>query len=40
MQIDITKMSSREQVVIPLDMRKNIKEKDKLIILEKMMKLF
>ncbi len=35
MQIDTTKMSSRGQVVIPLDMRKDIKEGDKLIIIRK-----
>ncbi|MEK6915725.1 MAG: AbrB/MazE/SpoVT family DNA-binding domain-containing protein [Nanoarchaeota archaeon] len=33
MQIDTTKMSSRGQVVIPLDMRKDIKEGDKLIVI-------
>lgn len=35
MQIDTTKMSSRGQVVIPLDMRGDIKEGDKLIIIRK-----
>lgn len=35
MQIDITKMSSRGQVVIPLDMRKDINEGDKLIVIRK-----
>ena len=35
MQIDTTKMSSRSQVVIPLDMRKDIKEGDKLIVIRK-----
>lgn len=33
MQIETTKMSSRGQVVIPLDMRKDIKEGDKLIVI-------
>jgi AbrB family looped-hinge helix DNA binding protein len=33
--IDTTKMSSRGQVVIPLDMRKDIKEGDKLIVIRK-----
>jgi AbrB family looped-hinge helix DNA binding protein len=33
--IDTTKMSSRGQVVIPLDMRKGIKEGDKLIVIRK-----
>ena len=33
MQIDTTKMSSRGQVVIPIDMRKDIKEGDKLIVI-------
>ena len=32
MQIETTKMSSRGQIVIPLDMRKDIKEGDKLIV--------
>ena len=35
MQIDTTKMSSRGQIVIPLDMRKDIKEGDKLIVIRK-----
>ena len=35
MQIDTTKMSSRGQVVIPLDMRKDIKEGEKLIVIKK-----
>lgn len=35
MQIDTTKMSSRGQIVIPLDMRGDIKEGDKLIIIRK-----
>ncbi len=35
MQIDITRMSSRGQVVIPLDMRKDINEGDKLIVIRK-----
>lgn len=35
MIIDTTKMSSRGQVVIPLDMRKGINEGDKLIIIRK-----
>ncbi|MDO8467541.1 MAG: AbrB/MazE/SpoVT family DNA-binding domain-containing protein [Nanoarchaeota archaeon] len=35
MQIDTTKMSSRGQVVIPLDMRKDIKEGDRLIVIRK-----
>ena len=33
--IDTTKMSSRGQVVIPLDMREGIKEGDKLIVIKK-----
>ncbi|MEK6925862.1 MAG: AbrB/MazE/SpoVT family DNA-binding domain-containing protein [Nanoarchaeota archaeon] len=33
MQIDTTKMSSRGQVVIPLEMRKDIKEGERLIII-------
>ena len=33
-EIDITKMSSKGQVVIPLDMRKNIHEGDKLMIIK------
>lgn len=32
--IDITKMSSRGQVVIPLDMRKDLKEGDKLVVIK------
>ena len=35
MQIDTTKMSSRGQIVIPLDMRKDIKEGDKLIVIRR-----
>jgi len=35
MQIETTKMSSRGQVVIPLDLRKDINEGDKLIIVRK-----
>lgn len=35
MIVNITKMSSRGQIVIPLDMRKGIKEGDKLIIIKK-----
>ena len=35
MMIVTTKMSSRGQVVIPLDMREGIKEGDKLIIIRK-----
>ena len=35
MIIDTTKMSSRGQVVIPLDMRKGINEGDKLIVIRK-----
>ncbi len=35
MQIDTTKMSSRGQVVIPLEMRKDIKEGEKLIVIRK-----
>jgi AbrB family looped-hinge helix DNA binding protein len=35
MMIDTTKMSSRGQVVIPLDMRQDIKEGDKLIVIRK-----
>ena len=35
MIIDTTKMSSRGQVVIPLDMRGDIKEGDKLIVIRK-----
>ncbi len=32
--IGITKMSSKGQVVIPLDMRKNFKEGDKLVVVQ------
>ena len=35
MIIDTTKMSSRGQVVIPLDIRKDIKEGEKLIVIRK-----
>ncbi len=35
MIIDTTKMSSRGQVVIPLEMRQDIKEGDKLIVIRK-----
>ena len=35
MIIDTTKMSSRGQVVIPLDMREDIKDGDKLIVIRK-----
>ena len=35
MQIDITKMSSRGQIVIPLDMRKDINKGEKLIVIRK-----
>ena len=35
MIIDTTKMSSRGQVVIPLDMRKGINEGDRLIVIRK-----
>jgi len=35
MLIDTTKMSSRGQVVIPLEMRGDIKEGDKLIVIRK-----
>ena len=35
MQIDTTKMSSRGQVVIPLNLRKGINEGDKLIVIRK-----
>jgi AbrB family looped-hinge helix DNA binding protein len=34
MNIDITKVSSKGQVVIPLEMRKNFKEGDKLLVIE------
>ena len=35
MMIDTTRMSSRGQVAIPLDMRVDIKEGDKLIVIRK-----
>ena len=35
MQIDTNKMSSRGQIVIPLDMRKDINEGEKLIVIRK-----
>ena len=35
MIIDTTKMSSRGQVVIPIEMRKGINEGDKLIVIKK-----
>ena len=35
MQIDTTKMSSRGQIVIPLEMRRDINEGDKLIVIRK-----
>lgn len=35
MMIDTTRMSSRGQVVIPLEMRSGIKEGDKLIVIRK-----
>jgi AbrB family looped-hinge helix DNA binding protein len=35
MIIDTTKMSSRGQVVIPLDMRKDINEGDRLIVIRR-----
>ena len=35
MKIDITKMSSRGQIVIPLDLREGINEGDKLIVIRK-----
>jgi len=35
MQIDTTKMSSRGQIVIPLDMRKDINKGEKLIVIRK-----
>lgn len=35
MMLDTTKMSSRGQIVIPLDMRKDIREGEKLIIIRK-----
>ena len=34
MNIDITKMSSKGQIVIPADMRKGIKEGEKIIIIQ------
>jgi len=34
MEINITKMSSKGQIVIPLEMRQNIKEGDKLLIIQ------
>ncbi|MDO8517153.1 MAG: AbrB/MazE/SpoVT family DNA-binding domain-containing protein [Nanoarchaeota archaeon] len=33
-EIDITRMSSKGQVVIPLEMRKHLKEGDKLLIIK------
>jgi AbrB family looped-hinge helix DNA binding protein len=35
MEIEITRLSSKGQVVIPLDMRKDLREGDKLIIIRK-----
>ena len=35
MQIETTRMSSRGQIVIPLEMRKDIQEGDKLIVIRK-----
>ena len=35
MQIDTTRMSSRGQVVIPMEMRKDIREGDKLIVIRR-----
>ena len=35
MEIDTTKMSSRGQIVIPLEMRRDIKEGDKIIIIRR-----
>jgi AbrB family looped-hinge helix DNA binding protein len=35
MMIDVTRMSSRGQVVIPLEMRKDLKEGDKLIVIRR-----
>jgi AbrB family looped-hinge helix DNA binding protein len=35
MMIDITRLSSRGQVVIPLEMRTDLKEGDKLIVIRK-----
>ena len=34
-KIDTTRVSSRGQVVIPLDMRRNLKEGDKLIVIQR-----
>ena len=34
-QIEITRLSSRGQIVIPLEMRRDLKEGDKLIIIRK-----
>ena len=34
-QIEITRLSSRGQIVIPIEMRKDLKEGDKLIIIRK-----
>jgi len=34
MNIEITRMSSKGQVVIPIEMRKNFKEGDKLLVIE------
>ena len=34
MEISITKMSSKGQVVIPVEMRENIKEGDKLVLIK------
>lgn len=34
MEIATTKLSSRGQIVIPLEMRKNLKEGDKLIVIK------
>ena len=34
MDISITKMSSKGQIVIPVEMRRNIKEGEKLIIIQ------
>jgi AbrB family looped-hinge helix DNA binding protein len=34
-QIEITRLSSRGQVVIPLEMRKDLKEGDRLLIIRK-----
>ena len=34
MEIELTKMSSRGQVVIPKEMRKNIKEGEKLLVIQ------